>query len=652
MGVFEIQHNGKTFEVDAPDQATALSAFQEMNPPEITTETGVQQALRGVPILGAYADKALAAGNAALQPVTGTQGQSQAPDFSARYQENLTRNQAVGDQFEKQRPNAALGLQLAGAIPATLMAARAAPFAMGTSGPLLAQILMGGTSGATIGGVDQYLRGKDPTQGAIYGGVGGAVSPVIAKAAGSAWQGLRNYFSGNQASKELTETLGQNIRPAAANRVAQNAADDALTPSGAAQKAAELGPEGMVMDLGPQLRSRAEAVATMPGKAQNTVMQAAENRIGPMGEGSAQRLTQALDAELGPSPNVVDMTNRVSQLVDEHAKPLYEQVMGKYNSIPVTSSSKMTELSQRPAIAQAMTEAENVAKNYGVAVSAANPDLRYWDYVKKALDQRINGFMRNGADLTGKEKADLGGLLDSKNSLVRYLDGFTDFEYKNARNVAALKPQLEESLNIGRDAFNSRLLPEEFAALVADKSIPEQAMIKAGMRREIERVMANSGNEAQAARRALSANASMEKIEAVLGKDAADAIRNTLNAETTFQQTKNVISGNSATMRRAESVADLRGPDAPSRSDLTVLGAGITGAQKLFRAATSEGFDKTRQGVANILTAKGDKVNPTVQVLLDLADKRGTSANQAEKLRDLINILMRGWEQPAMNRQR
>lgn len=636
-----------------PQAASPWDNFPLARPNEqldtsVNTDNVVQQMLRGVPIGGAYADKFLAAGNAALQPVTGTQGKSQAPDFKSRYEENLTRNVAQGNAFETQRPNSALALQLSGAIPATLAATRAAPFLMGASGPMLAQVLMGGVSGAGIGGLDQYLRGNDATTGAMYGGVGGVVSPVIAKGLGAAWQGAKNYFTGNAASRELAETVGQNIPSAAINRVAKNAADDALTPSMVAQRAADLGPEGMVMDVAPQLRSRAEAVATMPGKGQNTVLQAVENRVGPMGETSAARLSQALDAELGPSPNVVDMTDRVADIVKQHADPLYKQTMSKFTGL---SDDTLNELSKRPAISEAMNQAEAMAANYGETVNRSAPDLRYWDYAKKALDRRINGFMRNGDDLSSQQKADLGGLLASKNALVEHLDAITKGEYKAARSVAALKPELNEALQTGRDAFNSKLLPEEFAALVADKSIPEQAMLKAGMRREIERIMAGAGNEAQAARRILNSNANMDKIEQVLGKDAADAIRTQLSRESTFQETKNVISGNSATMRRAESVADLKGPNAPNRQDLTILGAGITGAQKLFRAATSEGFDKTRQGVANLLTAKGDKIEPVVEILLDVANKRAKSASQADQIKDLVNILMRGSQVPAMNRR-
>lgn len=150
------------------------------------------QFLRGIPIAGAYADKATAALNAAAEPVMST-GLSKAPSFGERMSENERLIKEGADAYAREKPIAAAAEQFAGgtAALAPLAASQVAARALGMSGTLPQMVTRGGLSGAAIGGTDALARGENPTGAAAVGGVTGAGFPVIARGIGAVANAFR-----------------------------------------------------------------------------------------------------------------------------------------------------------------------------------------------------------------------------------------------------------------------------------------------------------------------------------------------------------------------------------------------------------------------------------------------------------------------------
>ena len=472
-------------------------------------------------------------------------------------------------------------------------------------------------------------------------------------------EAARNYGAASSAGREIGNVLGtEPIKAGAVRRTAESAQADALTPASVAATQAQLGPETMVMDLGRQMQGRAEAIAQHPGKGQNLVLDAVEGRTGEFGSGARQRIGETLNQELGPSQNVVHVLDNVDQLVQQQARPAYEKVMADFPVINVPS-----EITSRPAIAQAMKGAESLAKNYGEKLSTSEtrtilsgpgyhiaddvnlpvqPSLKFWDYTKKALDQRISGMMRNGVDdLSSAEKADLGGLLSAKQALVQHLDAVTGGQYEAARRIAATKPELHEAMDFGRSIFNSKLLPEEVAAQIQDLSIPAQGMAQIGARRELERILDSVRNDGAKARAFLDTNNNLQKIRQLFGGQAAQAIENRVAAENTFQNATQDIAKNSRTSVRQQLRADTETPS-PARIDTTLTGLALKPAKSLYAYALQHGMENTRTGIGQILTAKDQSIAPIVEQLLGYNAKRTSNAstpisNQASAL---IRVLL------------
>jgi hypothetical protein len=80
--------------------------------------------------------------------------------------------------------------------------------------------------------------------------------------------------------------------------VARALKSDGLLPEQVAPKLAELGPDGVLADLGPNLQAQAGAVATTPGAGQKTVVDAMKARR----DAAPDRLRTELDTTLGPAP--------------------------------------------------------------------------------------------------------------------------------------------------------------------------------------------------------------------------------------------------------------------------------------------------------------------------------------------------------------
>ncbi|RTM13894.1 MAG: hypothetical protein EKK33_08965 [Bradyrhizobiaceae bacterium] len=467
--------------------------------------------------------------------------------------------------------------------------------------------------------------------------LGGVIGGAGAAGAGQGVAAARNYGAARDTGREIGRALGTApVGAGAVRRLSQSAADDALTPQGVAATQARLGPEAMMLDMGRQMGGRAEAVALPLGRAQNQILDAVESRTGEFGAGARQRIGATLDQELGPSRNVVELRDEVHDIVDRFASPQYRRVMEAH---PVVWDQQLEQLAQRPAIAEGMQRARGVAANYGEILEDAQPSLRFWDYVKKSMDQRINGMMRTGYDdLSSAQKADLGGLLNAKQALVQHLDRVTGGQYQAARRMAASKPELDEALDFGQSIFGAKQLPEQVAAQINDLSVPARAMAQVGARRELERVLDSTRNDGAKARAFLDTNNNVEKIRLLFGDQAAQAIVNRVGAENTFQNATQTIARNSRTATRQQMIADTETPS-PGRVDTTLTGLAVKGAKAGASYVLANGMERTRGDIANVLTARGDQINPIVQALLNYNTTK--AANAARPNREYTAAMIR-----------
>lgn len=204
---------GAKYQISAPDESSALSAFQELSGGNIKRETPkaapisandvVRATATGVPIAGGVLNKLNAATNAALAPAIeplmekGADSINDAPGATAlerfvnRYKKSLSIQDAQDAKFAKEHPIVDTAAKVAGGVGATIPAVMAAPAAFGAVGTLPQMVARGAASGAGISGVDAAVRGQDVVHGAAVGGALGAGAPLLARGIGAVARAVR-----------------------------------------------------------------------------------------------------------------------------------------------------------------------------------------------------------------------------------------------------------------------------------------------------------------------------------------------------------------------------------------------------------------------------------------------------------------------------
>lgn len=224
MATFEIEANGRTYEIEAPDQASALKAFQsfsggasaETAPSdngamfERFKDAAAPLSPHNQPSLGdtleafqtgAHQGMTLGFGdeiNAGLQSpfrVMGQMLQGDSADWGKAYGEGLEDTRGYIDERKGKSGNAALIGELLGGVATGGTLAKGGLTLMKPGMSVPGAVVRGAGEGAAYGGVSGFGnseadnladRGWDAAEGALWGaGTGGAASGIAAKLAGA-----------------------------------------------------------------------------------------------------------------------------------------------------------------------------------------------------------------------------------------------------------------------------------------------------------------------------------------------------------------------------------------------------------------------------------------------------------------------------------
>lgn len=609
-------------------------------------DSGVRQVAKGVPVIGSYLDEMNAGTNAML-------GQGS-------YEQNLASERGRDKEFEQKHPYASTALQLGGGVAGGAAALAAAPgiagAALGNVGKSIApRVAAGMASGGAIGaghgfgagegGFDQRLN-EAARSGATGAGVG-AVVPVAASGLSAGVNAIRDRAMTSSAASQL------GVKSGALQRVAKDVDADRLDPATIQQRAAELGPEGLMMDYGRNLQGRAEALAGMPGKGQNTVLDAVEGRV----RQTADRIGAELDTALGKSPDIVKLADRIDKVYGAKIKPAYDSVMSAH---PQVWDAQLEKLTRRPSIKKAIDDAVSLAKESGDDIASpfvakeggglalkpgATPNLAFWDYVKKSLDARIGAIARN-PDPESVGKASMSALLDTKRELLGHLDNLTGGAYQQARAMAADKFAVKGALENGLEIFQNKMLPEQFREMIDGMSAVERRALESGARRALERMREVSPSSiseggSKVYRELLQGGANgdtAQKLRLLLGDSATEKLVGAAMREQGFQSTLNTVAGNSRTAPRLAAQADMADAVAPNLSLAGAVNrAPLVPVENMIGRYLQQGVNATRGDAARLLTAKGGDAQRLAEQLIDFNARKSKRANPA-----LVQSLLMG----------
>jgi hypothetical protein len=612
----------------------------------------VRNLARGTPI-GSFMDEVSAYGNAGLNAMSGGM-------LGEPYEQGVEYQRAYDRAIDAESPKIGqlplIGDVTAGGVTKLAGAVASAPFApiarVFGGGSLLAGTGNAMATGAAYGGLYGAGEGSgaerlpNAMSGAAVGAVVGAPIPAIAA-------GVRN---GVNAIANAARSVPAGVQPfgrGAVSRVSRAVGDDQLTAANYAARSRELGPEGMLADMGPNLENQAGAIASQPGQGQRIVLDALRNRR----DGAAGRIEGDVNAALGPARNLVQLEENVVGQSRAQANPHYEQFY--QTTIPQTADLQavMARVPQR--VINAAQELASVDTNYArYAARTGEPNGIVYDLIKRASDDLAREAPgTNQSRLYGDLSRDLRNAVDSALSPGQPQAG----PWAVARSIAGDGMQFREGLEEGGAAFSRGTNPDQMAADLAGMSQIQRMGYNEGARGQVRDIMGNASttqgeNGAAAARRALGSENARRKVQMIAGQ-RADALIQRLEAETTFQNTNNSVSSNSRTAVRAAAQKEF--PNAADTSAATevgrksVSGVAMEAAYRIANALVGGALNANRVAVASdaarMLTAQGASRDAIARGLRDYARDRRLTGNAARAVEAVARRLLEAGRQRSVD---
>jgi hypothetical protein len=611
----------------------------------------IRNLARGTPV-GSWLDEA----NAGTAAATG-----QAP-----YDEALAYQRATDRAVDRDTGMLGTGTKIAGGV-ASAFASPVASIMRGAS--LLPSMVNAGLTGAGYGalygaGEGETLgeRGKNALEGTAVGGVLGAASAPVAKGVANAVGYVADKFKGVPAA------LGQYER-GAVNRVSRAVGDDVPNNADIPQLAAQYGQQGMIADIGANLRGQAGAIARTPGEGKSVVLNALDQRA----DGATPRITAEINRTLGPEVNMPQAIDRIEKTASAAAKPHYEQF--RQTPIPYTNELEdiVNVLKNEPSVLRDARRFANLDTKSGPQQFFANiandgtvdikrvPNAAEWDYMKRALD----GLAYSGS-ATKNDRRVYGALSSRiKNTVDEMLSPGNPSQspWALGRTASGEGTNLTDAMESGKSAFRRGISPDEMGAEIGNMSAPEKLIYTLGGRQGIRDVMGNSStkwgaNDDTAARKLLGSTYAQEKLGILAGPQNARRLTSRLDTETAFDKTREAAKGNSVTA--AATAAQKEFPNAADATGVareiggqSMTGLGLRGLRALANLATGGAMNDRDKRIAldaaKMLTAQGSSRDSIAAALMDHRNSIGMTQAGKDAIDRILSKLGNAPRQQAID---
>ncbi len=506
------------------------------------------------------------------------------------YDAVMRANQEADSRFAEEHPIQNLGLQVTGGLmtPGGSAAAQYVAKAPSLVGAMTRSAIVGAGYGAAAGagtGQDLGSRATGAAKGAATGAAMGAALPPILTGAREA--GKRIASGAVEAGSRIAQGVG--LRPAepsarqlagasekaldyVANLAGKSSsgalADNALEAAGKPITAAEA--------IGRQGVSQLGAVARRTG----VTGDALESQIAQRNTGLPDRIQDRLFEATGLSPAAVegDFVAHTREL-REAASPLYDAAY----SVGGLDSPKLQALSRRPAVRRAMARAMSIAQEEGrdpaeigfaiqsvrgpprtttqrwtetervpgggtrdvvrtqdvpaspdmqdALVQLNNPTAQTWDYVKRGLDDILEGY-RDG--VTGKLRLDEKGRaeLATLNSLRNELTQLNP-AYAKALDAGGEPIRMEEAFRDAKKLFGPAVSERVFMRKFESYSAAQREALKGGLLNKVYEDLRNG----KLRLKDVQIPAYQAKVRAVLGPEAGEAFLTDIGQELQLAKT-------------------------------------------------------------------------------------------------------------------
>jgi len=578
---FEVEANGQTYEVEAPDPQSVAAAISKMSTPKKPEGLGDGQGiLRQFANAASFGfDDELAGAASAL---TGGDYASARDSYRGERDQYADAN-PIKSFAAGLAGSLATGIGGAGKLAATKAGQSAVNAYRGATamGRFGANAGLGAASGAIAGAgnADEESRLAGAAGGALIGGATGSLVQPIAYGA----KRMADVLAKPAMWAKDRITMGPEQQ--FSRKLSQALSRDGLTTEMAGKRLNKLGPNAMLSDIGENVRGLGESFALQPGEAKR----AANSALMQRAKGQGSRVTKAVMDGLDLGADDLNFDKQIAG-VHEAMREVGKGYAPLVDSVETPMNEKLQRLMKGPMMRSALAKARTIVEDdiaNGEAEEAVlkrlssieitpaktdalgmltegpgmnlgyetKPTLRVWDYAKRGLDSIIN----DGTDsITGKLSSEARRALVAKNKLLSEID-LVSPEYKDVRSKYSDQFSLESALKLGRAFFGKD--SEVTTRFLDDMSDPEKAMFRAGAARAIRDKVLSAGETGDGYKRIFNSPLMKERIRAIF-PDAKSYTKfaREMERESTFSQTKNALLGNSRTAAR-EALKDDAGVD-------------------------------------------------------------------------------------------
>jgi hypothetical protein len=539
------------------------------------------------------------------------------------------------------------GLAMAGGVAASLPLGAVRTFTGTTMLPQIGNAaITGGLYGGLYGvgeGDSLGERALNTAKGAGIGIATGAVAVPVARGIGNAVSYARNRMTPVQPAL-------QGMERGAVNRVADDIGTSGLTRQGYAQQAQELGPQGMLLDMGDDLRGSAEVLAQTRGPQLPVV----RGNLNDRRNTAPDRIRQGVSQELGQEMNLPRYVENVTDAHNRAAKPFYDAFYA--SNVPVSEN------------LQAILSAAKASGAYDAAlkkmiVKRLDPNLpqnngQFLDLIKRELDG-IAGAAKNAGNRTdladySKLARDLRGEVDSALSP----SDPTQSAWARARSIAGDGLEGEEAAALGAKVFSGKRDPHIVDSELQGMSQLGQNLYRYGARNDVRQIMGRAATNFgprgdNAGRKAFNNEFARENLTQIAGPQNAQRLTNMIDAENRMAESFNEIMTNSATARRQAGQSRLpmgAGPpvrtEAPRSFGEAAYSIARRGVNALANGALGERAGRIMRDQARLLSARGIDRDIYVQALMQLADDRQTTNQGRQVIEQMINAVTQNSRTP------
>lgn len=641
MTVFEIEAGGKRYQVDAPDQESAVKALRKLQSGQSGAAGGVSPANAAEPdnalgnqrIRGAFGEDTGPLGSV-VQGMTFGFGDEIAgafggamdwmgfgPDgadgtFEGGYDRTVAKARNTVDSYGKENPITATGLEVGGAlstIPVTgpLNLMRGA----GIVPKVVNSAATGGAYGAAYGagtadgGIPERLEGA--TEGGVLGATVGAVAPPVieglkagAKAVGRVANPWRNMA---QPQARAERAVGEAVRKDAhvQGDTAARYGDDIAAAQRAGEPVTPLDAGAATRDLGRQAVNLSEE-----GRA--VLHQSLDNRYATQYD----RIADVIERN-APGVNAPETRKLLEAAARKSNEPAYKRAYAR--GMAGVWNPELEQLTVSPAVQSAMRDAiqrsANEAAKRGqqpprapfrfnddgtmTPVEGVRPTLEYWDQVQRSLRDMAEGQKGNRAK---EMSSQLEGL---RRRLNEVLDTAVP-EFRQARLGAFEFFGAENALDAGA-AFVRRSGDNAAAREAIQKMTPaERQLFGEGFATQLLEDLRNVRDRNTLVTKVFESPAARERLRVALGDRAAQEMETRLALEATYDLGRRAIQGG-ATDRARDIMSALTQIGVGAGAGAYVSGGDITNPTALVTAALVLGGMRGGRALVSKATQKGNE---------------------------------------------